>query len=565
MRRALPLLIALMLMFSAWLAESARDLLWAKFTAYTNPVLQLLPPAPPSRPLTQRLVLIWVRGLRLDAAQRMPTLNALRARGASLMVEHTAPTWRAPATFTLLSGARPETHGALLPDEAAGRGLDTLFHALQRAGRTAALVGESRWADWFEDAVPRLSLVAAEEVAARDDQAVTLALEALRDVEQPVAFVLVELALPEATLRTNPDAYATAVAATDVRVQQLVGALDLSKVTVAVLGDRGLDDRGRDGGSEPAIARAPAVIAGAGVRTNVAAIARAEDVAPTLAVLMGAAPPVHAQGRPLFEMLDASPEAMQAAAQQLTAFYEAWSELHARPRFAAPLLREYEAAIHQGDARAFQVWFVRLDRAAQAERDELRRAAQWIRVPLVIGIALTLAALVGAGAQAAGWASAAGGLAFVAVQVAFMLGDGSLPSFTLFEQGQPRALWMRLAPASAAGVLIASVLVAVLVHRRSPADVLLGVSGALALATLVSAAWALRLYLEWGDQWEGFLPPADDLAWALVGLNQIAAMNARVAADLPPLPLSILALALAAGVRVLIRRITPEDRRWRWR
>lgn len=565
MRRALPLLLIVGLVFAALLAERARDAWWAKYAEYTSTMLRPLTPAPPFASRTQRLVLIWVRGLRLDASQRMPTLNALRARGASVIVEHTAPTWRAPATLTLLSGARHETHGVLLPNEPADPNVDTLFQALQRAGRTIALVGDAHWADTFEASVPRLEVVDAPDAAARDDQAVVLALEALRDRAQPVAFVLVELSLPEVALRTNPATYATAVAATDMRVQQLVGALDLTKVAVAVLSDRGLDARGRDGGAEAEVARVPLVLAGAGVREGIAAIARAEDVAPTLAVLMGAAPPVHAQGRPLLEVLAADHAAMLTAAQQLTAFYEAWSEHFSRPRFAAPLLRASEPAMAQGNPATFQIWFAQLDQAARSEREALRRATQWVRLPFAAGIALVVLALIGASVQLAGAASLVGGAMFVAVNLAFVFLGELQPSFTQFPQAQPQRFWAQLAPASALGVFAVGVLSLLLARRRALSEALAVFSSALMVGIAVPVIGALWVYLMWGEHWDGFLPPAETFAWALTMLNQIAALNARGLVPLPFLPLPALALALVALAHVALQRLTPEDRRWRWR
>src|SRR6266542_6438766 len=112
MRRVIGLILIVALTVLATLAETMRNNLWVSYRDYTSPYLADLPAGPPRSPIAQRMVLVLVRGLRLDVSLQMPTLKDLRGRGSDLVVQHDPPTYRLPAWESLLSGARAETHGA---------------------------------------------------------------------------------------------------------------------------------------------------------------------------------------------------------------------------------------------------------------------------------------------------------------------------------------------------------------------------------------------------------------------------------------------------------------------
>ncbi|MDW8396581.1 MAG: hypothetical protein RMM31_10110, partial [Anaerolineae bacterium] len=379
---ALSLLVLLSVAPS--MAERAYAYLQQEYQTYASPFLEAFPSQPATPTYPSRVVVIWVRGLSLEAAQRAPALDALRRRGASAILEPAPPSWRPSVVLTLLSGATPAVHGALAPGVAVDARLDTLFHRLRAAERPAALIADPSWAEWFEDVVPTFEALDSANPALRDDQAVERALALLRP---PVrfAFVLVELGLPEASSSGDLATYAAAVAATEVRIQFIVQTLDFNADALVVIGEPST--------THGADLRLPMVMVGPGVLPNTAHIARATDVAPTLAVLAGTAMPAHAQGAPIFEALAPNPPAMILSARQLTTFYEAWSERMASQRFAATLLREHESALASGDARAFSLWQAQLRQAAQHQLEQRLTPERLLRLPLAAGIMLLWAAL----------------------------------------------------------------------------------------------------------------------------------------------------------------------------
>ena len=109
MRRIIGLVLIIVLTLLAGFAEQVRDGLWQSYQTYTTPFTGPLPAGAARPPLAPRVVLLLVRGLRLDASNQMPSLNALRQRGANVIIELPAPTYRMPATYGWMSGAWPDT------------------------------------------------------------------------------------------------------------------------------------------------------------------------------------------------------------------------------------------------------------------------------------------------------------------------------------------------------------------------------------------------------------------------------------------------------------------------
>ncbi len=79
--------------------------------------------------------------------------------------------------------------------------------------------------------------------------------------------------------------------------------MDYGRGVLVILGDHGYTESGGYGGAEPAIIRQPLVMIGDRVAPGQYSDVTQTDIAPTLATLLGTAPPTSAQGRVLFEML----------------------------------------------------------------------------------------------------------------------------------------------------------------------------------------------------------------------------------------------------------------------
>jgi len=551
---AVALVVALAAL--APLAEQARAYLWQAYAGYVSPFLDDLPTGAARPSPSQRVVVVLVRGLRLAESRRMPTLNALRQRGADVTIEARPPTYRLPATVTWLSGAWPETHGVTTNSALLLSRPDTLLRAIQANGWAAAFVGSDRLHDELGIAARRLELVDDLEPAQRDQQAAELARAVLRDPASQARFVLVEVSLLEEVARSDPDSYSAAVAATDFRLQDIGQAMNLGAETLVVLSDRGLTRDGRDGGGEAEVARAPLVMAGAGIPANVQAVAPATSIAPTLAVLAGAPIPVHAQGGPIFAALAAEPASLLASARQLTTFYEQWSVTLGQPRFAAELLRRYEDRLAAGDAAAYGVWLAELNRSVATAVGARLTAERTARLPFVAGLCLLLLIVAGLLLNARVAAPLIGALAYLGAWLLlfFAVRQGNL-SLSLFVDGDPGPAFEEWERLSAMLMMAVCAIVALTTGRQGSAlnavATVLSVLGLVVVAQLIVFA---GFYWQWGDAFAWTLPDSSMLVAALLALTQIAALTVSVAPALPDLPVALLVAVAAALIYAAVRR-----------
>jgi hypothetical protein len=87
-------------------------------------------------------------------------------------------------------------------------------------------------------------------------------------------------------------------------IGEISSTLDLNRDTLFIASDHGQIDQGGHGGDEPVTLVEPFILVGAGVKAGDYGNVNMVDVAPTLAVLLGANLPASCQGRTLEEMLD---------------------------------------------------------------------------------------------------------------------------------------------------------------------------------------------------------------------------------------------------------------------
>jgi hypothetical protein len=550
MRRIIGLVLILVLTVLAALAEQVRDGLWQSYTTYITPYAGPLPAGAIRPPLAPRVVVLLVHGLRLDASNQMPSLNALRQRGANVIVESPAPTFRLPATYGWLTGATPDTHGVTTNDAQRLAVPQTLFQSLQAAGRPAAIVGSSKWNDLFEGVTQRIEITDEDDPALSDQQAVKLALDVLRDPQQQPAVMLIEFGLLEDVARRDPASYSSAAAATDVRIQSIVDVLNLDNTAVVVLSDRGLNDAGHDGGDEPEIARAPMVLAGAGVQPGTQAIAPQSSIAPTLAELAGTPIPMHAEGAPMFAVLQSDSALPMASARQLTTFYEQWSEVVQQPRFAAELLKQYEQPIAAGDMEAYTRWQATLETRKQQATAARLAEARASRLPFVLGLAVMLVALsalllngrlalplIGAGLFAL-----IAGAGFLAVR-------GYSTSLTMFVDGRPAAFLASFEQDAALFMALAAAVVALATAQHDNAlDAIATVMITLGLIAMAGVAMFVWFYWQWGDVFTWTLPASSHLVAVMMALTGLSAFSLPLAPALPDAPIT---LPIAAGSAIL--------------
>jgi hypothetical protein len=593
MRRIIGLILIIVLTIVASLAETMRSNLWASYRDYNSPFLADLPAGNARPAVAQRVVVVLVRGLRLDDSRQMSTLNDLRSRGSDLVVQQDPPTYRLPAWETLFTGARAETHGVTTDFSPHAGNASSIFSELQLTGQGSAIIGSQEIGDVFGNDVQRFELVDNTNIAERDDDALRLTQEVLHDAANPTSLVCVELTAIEETLQNNPANKQAAMSVTNTRLKTLLEMLDLSTNALVIVSDRGLTSRGTDGGAESEVAQTPLVMAGAGVAAGNQALLKAIDVAPTLAALLGTPMPVYAQGEVAAgslnfpqtnsvvitssdtlsatnittDTLAPLPSALWASAMQLTTFYENWSEVIKQPRFAAELLRAQQQAIRDGDSTAYQKFLIDLNARADAAQKTELKDEQMKRLPVLIGTALFLIALVGALISFRRWQSLLAAFVYVVLWYAlfaFLRGDAF--SLSMFAGSDPTVFLTSLQRYSAALMLVVCVFVALTTGQHE--DGLEAISTVLVTLLLivcllvVQAAW---FYFQAGFGYTWTLPDSAQLVTTLIALTQISALSIRIVPELPNLPVPLVIACLTLAIYSLLHSRRRQERYGRLR
>lgn len=266
----------------------------------------VLGPAP--RRLARRVALVVIDGLGLTRSYGLPTLDHLRTRGVDAKASAAFPTLSRPGYVTIVSGVPPRWSGVRTNAFDTAVKVDSLITRAHAAGRRVAYVSDisrgipvlfgpelddstlTPWPGGIEHAIPRV-------LGAGTDLVIVL----LSGVD--------EAGHAEGA---DSDAYRAASRLEDDRVARVVSSLDLDLDTIIVTADHGHIDRGGHGGVEPEVVEVPLIMAGAGVRPGaLVSGARLEDVAPTIAALLGIPAPGQSEGLPLVEALaiDGTPAA----------------------------------------------------------------------------------------------------------------------------------------------------------------------------------------------------------------------------------------------------------------
>lgn len=267
------------------------------------------PPAP-------RALIIVIDGLRHDVAlesDRLPIARELAARGASGLSVAEDPTMTGAGVRALGTGTPPAFVDVVTNKRMPRVAGEHLFRSLASVGHTIAVVGDHTWVDLFgpvaidetkSGVAPLMERL--RPAHAQDNVFVAKALAVL--TARTATVTLVHLSGADAVshgLGPLSDAYTKKLASLDGQLRTLVAAC--ADCLVVLTSDHGASDQGHHGIGEPIARRTPLVLAGPGIRTGVSITARQSDVAPTLAVLLGAPAPGPARGRVLVEALAVSP------------------------------------------------------------------------------------------------------------------------------------------------------------------------------------------------------------------------------------------------------------------
>jgi hypothetical protein len=332
-------LTAIPLFFVPLLAYLWANAFLPSLDSYRSPLKDNPPQPGPSAnlPLTRRVVIVLVDGLRSDVAhdtQVMPNLARYRSQWGDAILRSRAPSYSAPAYGVIFTGAWQDISDGpannLGYDQFWPWTQDNLFAMARRAGLKTGVAGFY----WFERFITPENRSMSVFVEGEDEAADQVVLSnALAWLDDP-AYALVLIHLDQVDHAGHDlgggssQAYRQAASRVDAALQQVTAKLDWSRDTLLVFSDHGHIDRGGHGGAEAVVTTQPLVMVGAGVRPwQAPAVLQQVDIAPTVAVLLGLPLPASAQGQPFYGGLDLN-------AAQAQAVQTAWLKQQAELRFA---------------------------------------------------------------------------------------------------------------------------------------------------------------------------------------------------------------------------------------
>lgn len=284
-------------------------------------VVRIVTPGPPraeiparsplSLPLTKKLALVLLDGVRFDVAtdgRRMPRLaERFRANpSAELWAEPISMTSSAALVFG--TGAHADIDLAIRNESSQPTLFEDLFTIARGAGLRTGTVGDPVWTELF----PRSWDVTRAEshqlaIGISDDDAAFVKAEALRSIDPPVAVGVFHFGNPDHMAHghgVGSATYETYIANFDRKLATFLDRFS-NDTTVIVLGDHGATMAGIHGSDTPEQRRTFLVAHGPGLVAGPHPMPRVDDVdlAPTMTTLLGIAAPRHARGLPLVEWL----------------------------------------------------------------------------------------------------------------------------------------------------------------------------------------------------------------------------------------------------------------------
>ena len=323
-------MIVVVLLFGVGLgAKQLAAYSFSQYVNYASPFTVPLDSSTAGPALAQRVILIVIDGLRVDAFERMSLVDRYRPRASLWRAFTGEPSLSYPGWTTILSGAPPEISGVTTNWYTGAVKVDHLFAAAKRSGLPTAAVGHPGWGQLFAASIDEFVPVpdpAYTDLPAIHDTSVTVTNAGVRFVQGPARLVLLHYPAPDlmghgAGGVSQP--YQDSVRLIDEELTRLLGGVDLSTTTVIITSDHGHIDQGGHGGWEPVVRTVPLMFLGAGIERGDGFDARQADIAPTIAALLGLPLPAHGVGRPLIEALSTLPEGLdQRWGQQQAAFYE---------------------------------------------------------------------------------------------------------------------------------------------------------------------------------------------------------------------------------------------------
>ena len=452
---------------------------WSNVTGYRSPYLFRLPVGESTPPLTERVLLVIVDGLRDDTAGTLPTFRRLAGSGVRTTARTTQPSLSLPGWTLMSTGAPPFVSGITSNFYEEKVHTQSLFSTAQRTGSATAISGHEVWNQLHGHEVTAGDFEGHDDI--RSDEAVGDG--AVRVLTEASPGLLI-LHLPDTDnaghIHGVGSEYERNAREADTVVGRVLAAAG-PETTVLYTSDHGHVQAGGHGGPEAEVTTSPLAMAGPGILAGAdPGPVSHESIAPTIAALLGLPRPAHATGDVLLSALDADAETRAAIA-----------EAHGRVR------ARFEAAAAAAIGEPGQSFAAA--RAARQRQDVLLRA------PLAIA-ALTLLVLAVRRATRGldRVAMAAGVLTFLGVWAAIFFGQGltfSLSHFNTEDQIVP-FLSLRLLEAVIAGLVGSLVAGLIAGRRRHPARFRTGVGTAAWSMIALAAPVAVFLAIYgWGFTW----------------------------------------------------------------
>jgi hypothetical protein len=313
---------------------------WSSVTNYRTPYgfRAQLPAGPP---LTERVALIVLDGIRADAAETMPFLRELARRGSSGIVHTGAPSLSNPSRAVMVTGAWQEVHGVTNNSRFEPPPVDSLFSLAKKAGVPTAVAGSYFWRDAFGahfdaeriwDHRKRLhfgasvhELIEWQQETSRED------LDFLAKYADGLLVVGITAADSAGhDYGGRSEQYLQVAAAVDHSVESIVQSLDDGRTTLIVTSDHGhIDHRGHGGhgGLEEEVVNVPLILAGKAIGSSQGWRAEQVDIAPTICMLLGLPLPATNQGGVLWRALTV-PEGLAATLRDREAGQRALAAAH---------------------------------------------------------------------------------------------------------------------------------------------------------------------------------------------------------------------------------------------
>src|SRR5262245_37435244 len=216
---------------------------------FTSSYQAVLPVRREGEVIAEQVVIVVVDGLRVDASQRMPTLNQMRVLGADRVALVAQPSLSKPGWTIIGTGAWPEQSSITSNFTEKAIALDTLFLAAKRKGLTTALVGIGWWrqlypvgVDYEQTISPPTLLYSDIDQASvfRGDQIVTsIAFEVLKAKPNLVVIHLLASDLAAHHWGSVSEQYLEVVQNADSQLARILAALDLKTAVLIVTADHG--------------------------------------------------------------------------------------------------------------------------------------------------------------------------------------------------------------------------------------------------------------------------------------------------------------------------------------